>query len=93
MRVRSMDPFIYTARTSAPANLPVLHGKVPSENEGHYETEAKTKDTISKIKKFISRFEKDDYILIGIIAVLFFEGSDDYVLMAVLGYLFMMGVI
>ena len=43
------------------------------------------------IKRILSRFEKDDYILIGLIAVLVFEGCDDYILLAALGYLFIMG--
>lgn len=45
------------------------------------------------IKKIISEFKTDDYILIGLIAVLFFEGCDDYILLAALGYLFIMGVL
>lgn len=40
----------------------------------------------------LSRLEKDDYILLGIIAVLVFEGCDDYILLAALGYLFFMGI-
>ena len=44
------------------------------------------------IGKILSGFEKDDYILLGIIAVLIWEGCDDYILLAALGYLFFMGV-
>ncbi len=40
----------------------------------------------------LSRLEKDDYILLGLIAVLVFEGCDDYILLAALGYLFFMGI-
>lgn len=43
------------------------------------------------IKKILSQFEKDDYILAGLILVLVFEGCDDYILLAALGYLFLMG--
>ncbi len=43
------------------------------------------------IKKFLSRFETDDYILAGLIVVLVLEGCDDYILLASLGYLFIMG--
>ena len=43
------------------------------------------------IKKLFSGFEKDDYILAGLIAVLVFEGCDDYILLAALGYLFIKG--
>ena len=43
------------------------------------------------IKKLLSRFEKDDYILAGLIIVLVLEGCDDYILLAALGYLFIMG--
>ncbi len=46
-----------------------------------------------KFGKILSGFEKDDYILLGIIAVLIWEGCDDYILLAALGYLFFMGVI
>lgn len=44
------------------------------------------------IKKILSRFEKDDYILAGLIIVLVLEGCDDYILLAALGYLFIMGI-
>ncbi len=40
----------------------------------------------------LGKLKTDDYILLGIIAVLFFEGSDDYILLAALGYLFVMGI-
>ena len=43
------------------------------------------------IKKLLSRFETDDYILAGLIIVLVLEGCDDYILLAALGYLFIMG--
>lgn len=39
-----------------------------------------------------SNFKKDDWLLLGIIAVLVMEGSDDYVLLCALGYLFAMGL-
>ena len=44
------------------------------------------------IKDIFSELKKDDYILLGIIAVLVFEGCDDYILLAALGYLFIMGI-
>lgn len=43
------------------------------------------------IKKILSRFEKDDYILAGLIIVLVLEGCEDYILLAALGYLLIMG--
>ena len=43
------------------------------------------------IKNILAKFEKDDYILAGIILVLILEGCDDYILLAALGYLFFMG--
>lgn len=43
------------------------------------------------IGKLLARFEKDDYILAGLILVLVLEGCDDYILLAALGYLFFMG--
>ena len=45
------------------------------------------------LKKLIGGFEKDDYIIGGILALLIFEGCDDYILLAALGYLFVMGLI
>ena len=42
--------------------------------------------------KILAGFDKDDYILLGLIAVLIFEGCDDYILLAALGYLFIMGI-
>lgn len=48
---------------------------------------------LSGILGKLSELKTDDYILIGIIAVLFFEGSDDYILLAALGYLFVMGIL
>ncbi len=39
-----------------------------------------------------SSFKKDDWLLLGIIAVLIMEGSDDYVLLCALGYLFAVGL-
>lgn len=44
------------------------------------------------IGKILAGFDKDDYILLGLIAVLIFEGCDDYILLAALGYLFFMGL-
>lgn len=43
------------------------------------------------LRKILARFEKDDYILAGLILVLVLEGCDDYILLAALGYLFIMG--
>ena len=45
----------------------------------------------SGILNKLSKLKTDDYILIGMIAVLFFEGCDDYILLAALGYLLIMG--
>ena len=50
------------------------------------------KENSRGIGGILSDLKKDDYILIGIIAALIFEGCDDYVLLAVLGYLFIMGI-
>lgn len=52
----------------------------------------KSSHDLGNISRALSGFEKDDYILLGIIAVLFFEGCDDYILLAALGYLFFMGL-
>ncbi len=47
------------------------------------------KELLSKLEMF----EKDDYILAGIIVTLMLEGCDDYILLAALGYLFIMGIL
>ena len=44
------------------------------------------------VGEILSRLQKDDYILLGLIAILVFEGCDDYILLAALGYLFIMGL-
>lgn len=44
-----------------------------------------------KLHGFLSKLEKDDYILAGLIIVLIFEGCDDYILILALGYLLLMG--
>ncbi len=44
-----------------------------------------------KLHGFLSKLEKDDYILAGLIIVLIFEGCDDYILLLALGYLLLMG--
>lgn len=44
------------------------------------------------VGEILSGFKKDDYILLGLIAILVFEGCDDYILLAALGYLFIMGL-
>ena len=44
-------------------------------------------------REMISKFEKDDYILAGILIALIAEGCDDYILLAALGYLFIMGTL
>ena len=45
-----------------------------------------------ELSKILSDFESDDYILVGIIFILIFEGCEDYILLAALGYLFFMGL-
>lgn len=92
MTVRKMNPFVapqYSraereAGRSAPAPEAGASPPKPSAAAGLGGID---------IKKIISEFKTDDYILIGLIAVLFFEGCDDYILLAALGYLFIMGVL
>lgn len=83
MRVRSMNPFTEppprTQHSAGAASQPQV---LPRQNTQKFD-----------IKKLVSEFKADDYILIGIIAVLFFEGCEDYILLAALGYLFVMGIL
>lgn len=50
------------------------------------------KEASFNIRKLLDNFEKDDYILAGLLLVLIFEGCDDYILLAALGYLFIVGI-
>ncbi len=78
MRSISMNPFLQRPHPS-----PVRSGgeKLPSSAGA------------GGIFEKLNSLKKDDYILLGIIAVLFFEGSDDYILLTALGYLFLMGIL
>ncbi len=66
------------------------HNRMVIESPGRRKTVPATNNG-PDIKRILSNFEKDDYILLGLIAVLVFEGCDDYILLAALGYLFLMG--
>lgn len=77
MRSRSMDPFFPPRPpASAPVSSPLPSGR--TEQGGVF--------------RLLGDMKQDDYILLGIIALLFFEGSDDYILLAALGYLYIMGI-
>ncbi len=65
---------------------------VPASVKTSIVPQAPARNLTYSIKEILSRFDKDDYILIGLIAVLIFEGCDDYILLAALGYLFFMGI-
>ena len=86
MTVRKMNPFVAprTVRRGSAAAAPELSPVLPPAAD-----ERRGID----IKKIILDLKTDDYILLGIIAALFFEGCDDYILLAALGYLFVMGII
>lgn len=84
MRIRSMDPFsrppVLPPVSSEPLSLPAGDNpSVPRADSG--------------LVGMLKRFQTDDYILLGMIAVLFFEGCEDYTLLAALGYLFFMGIL
>lgn len=81
MRSRSMNPFPHVPAPPEPMRpVPAPTFNPPEAEQGG-------------MKKLLGSFQTDDYILIGIIAVLFFEGCDDYILLAALGYLFFMGIL
>ena len=77
MRVTQMSAYVRTGRPEA-VPLPAPPVLQTSKSRG--------------IGNILSELKKDDYILLGIIAVLIFEGCDDYILLAALGYLFIMGI-
>ncbi len=78
MRVTQMNAFSAPPQKSAPPSfLPPVPPKSPLP---------------VGVRRILSQFKTDDYILAGIIAVLIFEGCDDYILLLALGYLFFMGI-
>ena len=81
MKVTQMNAFANVSAHNKPAVYPLE--MMPSENPAPLG---------GNIGRIIAGFDKDDYILIGLIAVLIFEGCDDYILLAALGYLFFMGL-
>lgn len=79
MNVRQMNPFAGSPKT----DLRPKRTDTPKQN---------TLNQINILKQIdISSFQKDDWILLGIIGTLILEGSRDYVLLVALGYLFIMG--
>lgn len=91
MTVRKMNPFVAPQYSRAEREA----GRTSSAPEAGAPPKPSAAAGLGgiDIKKIISEFKTDDYILIGLIAVLFFEGCDDYILLAALGYLFIMGVL
>lgn len=77
MRVRSMNPFPSAEAKALPAVSP---------------PEAAAPGGSGGILGMLENMKKDDYILLGIIAALVFEGCDDYILLAALAYLYIMGI-
>ncbi|MBQ7876473.1 MAG: hypothetical protein IJ316_04205 [Clostridia bacterium] len=78
MKVTRMSPFSQVSRPIAPAVI-------------------QSRQNTAELPKEIfglnfSNFKKDDWLLLGIIAVLIMEGSTDYVLLCALGYLFIVGL-
>lgn len=77
MKVTPMSPF--AKKPTAPPNMPIPPKK--SQN--------------SPVRPFglnFSSFQNDDWLLLGIISLLIFEGSEDYTLLCALGYLFIVGL-
>ncbi|MGN1098178.1 MAG: hypothetical protein ACI4SS_04715 [Clostridia bacterium] len=98
MRIRSMNPFMPPVRQPArrpsppPAPAPAPDPVPPPPIIAAPPEQWNGAEQNGLFKK-LAELKKDDYILIGIIAVLFFEGCDDYILLAALGYLFVMGIL
>ena len=81
MRVTQMNAFPAPASVNKPVVQQTYTAPSPS-----------PAPVMGNMGKLLSGFDKDDYILLGLIAVLIWEGCDDYILLAALGYLFFMGV-
>ena len=79
-----MDPF-----SGSPVSQPERPGPLPLPAEHH----PSAPQADSGLLGILKGFQTDDYILLGMIAVLFFEGCEDYTLLAALGYLFFMGIL
>ncbi len=88
MRSRSMNPF--SAAVPLPSAVP-LPGPAPEPLPAP--PPASPPQASGGLMKLLNGFQNDDYIILGIIFVLFFEGCDDYLLIAALGYLFVMGIL
>ena len=85
MRIRSMNPFTESPLRPESVIQPQTAPPAP--------VQPSSPAADSGIFKLLGKLQTDDYILIGIISVLFFEGCDDYILLAALGYLFVMGIL
>lgn len=90
MRVTRMNAFNSPPRRRGAANNNVFEAKPLEKAEKPI---MKNQNRRPDLKALLSKFEKDDYILAGLIIVLIFEGCDDYILLAALGYLFIMGLL
>ena len=84
MRVVQMNAFSPPSEKKSPPYFP------ENKNNSHKPGGVKEK---TDLKKIISGFSADDWILAIIIVVLILEGCDDYILLAALGYLFIMGIV
>ena len=72
--------------------MPSGSGRPSPKPAAYFYNEEKITGRDFDLKKILSSFEKDDYILAGLILVLVMEGCEDYILLAALGYLFIMGL-
>ena len=78
---RRMNSPQRTAPPIVPESPPAIQSPQPERKAGF------------NFREIISKFEKDDYILAGILIALIAEGCDDYILLVALGYLFIMGIL
>lgn len=78
MRVVQMHPF-----SSPPSFTPSAHPATPPP----LPSPSKTNPEFFNFKNF----KTDDWLILGLIAVLILDGSEDYVLLCALGYLFLIG--
>ena len=92
MRVTTMNAFTASPRRqrNTVGNAAAPEGNPPEKAEN---TIIKNRRRPLDLKTLLSGFEKDDYILAGLIIVLVLDGCDDYILLAALGYLFIMGLL
>jgi len=65
---------------------PAFEEHFHSEEKKHLNQKTFVKNKIN-LNKLLNNFKDDDFIILGVILLLVFEGTDDFILLIALGYL------